>query len=433
MQGGFAKRRLRVMVLGGGLIGGALCDALAARGHQLVLATRGASPRAGAEVLALNFNALPGRDALAGALAGMDVLVNTVGIFRATAQQSLDAVHVKGPQALFEAARIAGVSRIVQLSALGADAGSPLPYFASKGRAEDALRKCGIGHAIVRPSLVFSPRGASTRWFAQLASLPLLPLPGGGTQRIQPLHLQDLVEALLRLVEAPDVPQSLDAVGPRPLALRDYLDLFRRAMGAAGWIVPVPAFVARLGARILAVASPRLPVDPDALSMLDAGNTADPKPMARWLGRTPLAPEAFLTPGVAAAMRGPVLLAWTVPLMRWTLAFMWVATGIISLWLYPRELSLQMLGRVGLQGGLAEAALWSAALLDFALGAALLLSARWRTPVYLVQLALVLGYTLIISLWLPEQWLHPFGPVLKNVPLLAMIVSLLALDRKPWT
>ena len=386
----------------------------------------------GIDGLALDFNALPGSDALAGALSGVDVLVNTVGIFRATAQQSFDAVHVKGPQALFEAARVAGVRRIVQLSALGADPGSPLRYFASKGQAEQILRDSTVAHAIVRPSLVFSPHGPSTRWFAQLASLPLLPLPGGGTQRIQPVHLQDLVDALVRLVEAPELPRALDAVGPRPLALREYLDLFRHAIGGAGWILPVPAALARVGARALAAVSSRLPVDPDALSMLEAGNTADPAPMARWLGRHPRAPETFLTPDIAAAMLGPALLGWTVPLMRWTLAFMWVATGIISLWLYPRELSLAMLGRVGLQGALADAALWSAALLDFALGAALLLG-RWRTQVYLAQLALVLGYTIIINIWLPEQWLHPFGPVLKNVPLLAMILSLLALDRRRWT
>jgi len=382
--------------------------------------------------MVLDFNALPDEDTLARALAGVDVLVNTVGIFRASAQQSFDAVHVKGPRQLFHAARAAGVARIVQLSALGADPDSPLPYFASKGRAEAELRDLDVESAIVRPSLVFAPQGASTRWFALLASLPLLPLPGGGRQAIQPLHLQDLVEALAGLVEAPQVPGALDAVGPRALPLREYLGLFRSAMRGAGWTVPVPSAMARAAARLVATLSPHLPVDPDALAMLEAGNTADPAPFARWLGRAPRAPAAFIGPDEAAAMPSPALLAWTVPLMRWTLALMWIATGIVSLGLYPRELSLEMLGQVGLHGAFADAALWSAAIIDLGLGAALLV-ARWRTPVYLAQLALVLGYTVIITLWLPEQWLHPFGPVLKNVPLLAMILSLLALDRKPWT
>lgn len=396
----------------------------------MVLATRSGRAAAGAQAYALDLAALPDARALEGMLQGVDVLVNTVGIFRQAAEQSFDAVHVKGPQQVFAAARSAGVKRIVQLSALGADAASSLPYFASKGRAEEMVKALGIDHSVVRPSLVFAPAGASTRWFAQLASLPLLALPGGGRQRIQPLHLQDLVDALVRLVEAPQVPASLDAVGPRALPLREYLGLFRDAMAAGGWTLALPRAAASGAAGLLGKLSPKLPVDADALAMLDAGNTSDPAPFARWLGRSPRAPESFTTE--ATALRWPSLLGWSVPAMRWTLAAMWIATGIISLWLYPRHLSLAMLAQVGLRGALADAALWSAALLDIALGVALL-SVRWRQPAYLAQLLLVLGYTLIISVWLPGQWLHPFGPVLKNLPLLAMILALFAIDRKPWT
>lgn len=373
---------------------------------------------------------MPDTSALLDLLAGVDVLVNTVGIFRESADQSFDAVHVKGPRAIFEAARRAGVRRIVQLSALGADPDSALPYFSSKGRAERLLQEMGVDHAIVRPSLVFSPHGASTRWFAQLASLPLLPLPAGGRQPIQPLHLNDLADAIVRLVEAPRVPASLDAVGPRPLPLGEYLGLFRRALGVRGWSLAVPRGVAEAGAGLLGRVASAVPVDADALAMLDAGNTADPAPFARWLGRAPRDPRDFVQ--AAGVLRWPSLLGWSVPLMRVALAAMWIATGIVSLWLYPRESSLAMLAEVGLQGALADAALWSAALLDIALGIGLL-ARRWRQPVYLAQLLLVLGYTAIISIWLPGQWLHPFGPVLKNLPLLAMILALSALDRKPWT
>src|SRR5690606_3265149 len=106
------------------------------------------------------------------------------------------------------------------------------------------------------------------------------------------------------------------------------------------------------------------------------------------------------------------------------------ATGAVSLWIYPRAASLELLARVGLHGLLADAALWSAALLDIAIGLGLLLLRR-RRLLYLAQLALVAAYTLVISIWLPEQWQHPFGPVLKNLPLLRMIAVLVALDRAP--
>ena len=93
----------------------------------------------------------------------------------------------------------------------------------------------------------------------------------------------------------------------------------------------------------------------------------------------------------------------------------------------PRQ-APDLLARVGLAGGLANAALWTAALLDIALGVALLLM-RSRALLYVAQLVLVATYTLVITIWLPEQWSHPFGPVLKNLPLLAMIAALAALDR----
>jgi len=89
--------------------------------------------------------------------------------------------------------------------------------------------------------------------------------------------------------------------------------------------------------------------------------------------------------------------------------------------------SLDLLARVGLHGPRALAALYIAAVLDLALGVATLVLRR-RQWVYLVQAAVILGYTAIITLWLPEYWLHPYGPVLKNLPLLAALWLLYALD-----
>src|SRR5690606_16376617 len=146
------------------------------------------------------------------------------------------------PRRLLEAAGEAGVRRFVQLSALGADAESELPYFATKG-CFDALAMVAQAPrgVVVRPSLVYAPDGASTRWFAMLAVLPLLPLPGGGRQRVQPVHLDDLIPVLVALVEADEPPALLEAVGPRALALRDYLQVLRHRLGGGGRILAVPA------------------------------------------------------------------------------------------------------------------------------------------------------------------------------------------------
>lgn len=106
-------------------------------------------------------------------------------------------------------------------------------------------------------------------------------------------------------------------------------------------------------------------------------------------------------------------------LMRLTLAAMWLVTGALSLGIYPQAESLDLLERVGLQGAIAAATLYLAATLDIAPG--LLTVFRPGRFLWQAQAMLIVAYTLIISLWLPEFWLHPFGPVLKNLPVLMLL------------
>ncbi len=106
-------------------------------------------------------------------------------------------------------------------------------------------------------------------------------------------------------------------------------------------------------------------------------------------------------------------------LIRYTLAVIWLASGALSLGVYPRHESLEMLAQVGLQGSPALIALYGGALLDVAMG--VLTLGYPRRVLWLVQVALILGYTAIITVWLPQYWLHPFGPVLKNLPVLLLL------------
>jgi len=107
---------------------------------------------------------------------------------------------------------------------------------------------------------------------------------------------------------------------------------------------------------------------------------------------------------------------------------MWIVTGILSFGVYPVDESLEMLARAGLTGALALASLYLAAGLDLAFGVGTVLLRR-RLWLYRAQLALIAAYTLVITLRLPEYWLHPFGPVLKNIPVIAMIIMLHEMER----
>ena len=116
-------------------------------------------------------------------------------------------------------------------------------------------------------------------------------------------------------------------------------------------------------------------------------------------------------------------------LMRVTLAFIWVMTGILSLGIYPQQNSLDLLSRVGLHSVPAVAVLYLAAALDIALGLLTLLARK--KILWALQGLLICLYTLIISFWLPEFWLHPFGPVLKNLAVLMLLRLLYRYDGAP--
>lgn len=420
---------MRVLVVGAtGMIGQALMETLTAAGHVAIAGVRDADrARAhwpGVQVVPVEYAEPTVASRWPSALPGVDAVINAVGIFQEQGRQTFEALHVEGPQALFAAATAAGI-RIVQISALGADPASPLAYWSTKGRADQLLHALGGTHTVVRPSLVFAPQGASTRWFAMLAALPLTPLPGGGRQCVQPVHLQDLCAAIVRLLEHPQPPPLLDAVGAEPVSLRAYLAYFRQALRLRGVFVSVPTAWVRMLARPLSRVS-RL-ITPEAMSMLESGNVADAGPIARVLGRTPKPFHALIGDADREALRRRAQLAWLVPLLRYAVALTWLVTGYVSAFVYPERASLALLERTGLHGIAATVALYGAAALDVLLGVATLLrrSRRWA---YRAQFVLITFYTVVITLYLPGFWAHPYGPILKNLPLLAAIAALHELD-----
>ncbi|HKB59400.1 MAG TPA: DoxX-like family protein [Gallionellaceae bacterium] len=106
-------------------------------------------------------------------------------------------------------------------------------------------------------------------------------------------------------------------------------------------------------------------------------------------------------------------------LMRLTLAVVWLVSGVLSLGIYPRQQSMEILAGVNLHGEAATLALYGGALLDILLGTLTLVrpvQMLWR-----VQAGVILVYSAVITVWLPQYWLHPFGPVLKNLPILLLL------------
>lgn len=361
-------------------------------------------------------------------LRGADAVINAVGIFREQGIQSYVAVHTLAPIALFDACVRHGVRRIIQISALGADANARSRYHLSKKAADDHLAQLDLEWSIVQPSLVYAANGASARLFNTLASLPLIPLPASGDQQLQPIYLDDAVEAIAALLE-PGAParQRIPLVGSRPISLRDYLSELRAALGLpTALFVPVPLWLVRSAAH-MGRWLPQSLLTEESLDMLLRGNTAESRHVTALLGRAPRQPRTFIEPANAAATRQIALMAWLLPPLRWSIALVWIVSGIVSLGVYPVEYSYELLARTGITGALATMALYGAALLDLTIGIAILVFRR-RRWLWIGQIALIAGYSLILAWAIPELWLHPFGPLIKNFPMLIGIVMLLMLE-----
>jgi uncharacterized protein YbjT (DUF2867 family) len=414
-----------VLVLGAsGFIGSRLADTLAARGHEVLRGVR--RPR-GRHDVGVDFARDRDERVWLPRLAGVDVVVNAVGILSESPGNTFAALHEEAPRALFRACASAGVGKVVQLSALGADAEAKSRYHVSKRTADRLLASLPLRSVIVQPSLVFGPGGASAALFSRLAALPVVPVPGEGRQCVQPIHVDDLVETLVAVVERDDCDgQRIDAVGPRPVSLHGWLAAIRMQFGLPpARFVPVPMPWVRLAARL---APPGALLDSESLAMLERGNVGSPGAVAALLGHAPRPVEAFIPYAEASLWATQAKLGWLVPLLRFSVAFLWLATAAVSFGLYPVQDSYALLARVGLTGIVAAAALFGAAVLDLAFGLGTLFL-RQRRKLWLAQIALVVGYSAIIAVWLPEMWLHPFGPLTKNVPFVAALVVLHQLDR----
>ena len=229
------------------------------------------------------------------AVAGADAVVNMVGILYERGHQSFDAVQAQGAETVAAAAVRAGVARLVQVSAIGADPLSPARYARSKAAGEAAVRGLVPGAAIVRPSVVFGPEDQFLNRFASLARLsPVLPLIGGGKTRFQPVYAGDVAAAIVRILERPETAgQTFELGGPRILTFADLLRFVLNETGRKRLLLPMPVSLGLLQAFFCE----RLPVPPltrDQVHLLQRDNVANPQaPGLAALGILPTALEAI--------------------------------------------------------------------------------------------------------------------------------------------
>ncbi|HIA27154.1 MAG TPA: NAD-dependent epimerase/dehydratase family protein [Planctomycetes bacterium] len=181
-------------------------------------------------------------------LEGADVFINTYWIRLPWGEQTFDTA-VERSKMLFRAAKMAGVSRVVHVSVSNASAGRNLGYYDGKAAVEEALRRSGLSHAIVRPTLIVGPNDVLTNniaWF--LRHFPIFPIPGGGDYRLQPITLEDTARIIVSAIEdSSDV--EVDAAGKTVFTFKEYVRLLARACGVRRVVIGVPATLVLLALR----------------------------------------------------------------------------------------------------------------------------------------------------------------------------------------
>lgn len=277
-----------------GFVGRHLEAALLNAGHKIIRGVR--HPR-GAGDIAIDYRNDIDAATWVPRMAGIDAVVNAVGVLRDSKAQPMSRLHDAAPRALFAAAAQCGIKRIVQISALGADAGIDTPYMKTKHAADVFLQTLDLDWAILRPSMIYGKEGASTRMFMQMSRLPVLMLPDGGRQIMQPVHIDDVAQVVVRLLApgtgSPPLRRIIECVGAK-VTLAELISSYRTQRGGhAPVIVAMPRLlqqvVAGIGDRI-----PALPLGSDTLAMLAFGSHGNGEQFAQLLGRAPRSYRNFL-------------------------------------------------------------------------------------------------------------------------------------------
>ncbi len=207
------------------------------------------------------------------AMRGSSVAINLVGILAEGGAQTFDAVQARGAETVAKAAQAAG-SRMVHVSAIGANEESPSRYARAKAAGEQAVLSAVPSATIMRPSVVFGPEDQFTNRFAALAQMsPMLPLIGGGKTRMQPVYVGDVATAVADAVDGKaKAGATYELGGPEVLTMREIMEIIMKITGRDRALVSLPFGLAKLQALFLQFAPGPLKLTPDQVALLRSDN-----------------------------------------------------------------------------------------------------------------------------------------------------------------
>ena len=421
-------RKVRVLVLGAsGFVGSAVVTALLRAGAHVRCVARD-PVRFGlrfpaADVRALDLASAAARDAdrWLEPLRGTDAVVNVAGVLQPRRARDAWAVHHLAPEALYRACERAGVHRVIHVSAVGI-AETDTTYARSKRAGEEALKARDLDWTVLRPAVVVGDDSfGGTSLLRALAAFPfVMPVIGDGKTPIDVIHKGDLAAGIVELLtNGRGVRTVLEPSAPDRATFAEVVAAYRSWLGLAPRrVVQVPLGVARLVARLGDITGMH-PATSTALAQFRARLTGDaagfeaatgvkPRTLAEVLAERPCGSQDLWHARLFLAR----------PLVRLVLAFLWALSGVVGLLADPAayESVLEPLAR-----GWGREIAVTASAADLAIAAALF--AGWRPKLMAwVQVAAIAGYTAVLGVLAPGMWGDPYGSLIKNLPILALVL-----------
>lgn len=192
-------------------------------------------------------------EALAASLRGATVLYNSYWV-RFPRGRTTYELAVTNTKTLIQAAKQAGVRRVVHVSIANPSKDSPFPYYRGKAMVEEAVVDSGISYAILRPTVIFGREGILINNIAWLLRrLPVFAIPGSGNYRLQPVYVEDVADTAVRAADS-DANVIVDAAGPEVYSFNDLVSLLKVAVGSRARVVHLPPSLAFALARLVGFA-----------------------------------------------------------------------------------------------------------------------------------------------------------------------------------
>jgi NADH dehydrogenase len=211
--------------------------------------------------------------AVAAAVAGVDLVVNAVSLGAQTRRDRFADVHVQGAGRVARLAAAAGAKRLIHVSGIGSDPNSDSAYVAARGHGDRAVKEAFPAATLLKPSIVFGPGDHFFTTFAAMARIaPALPLFGGGTARVQPVYVGDVADAAMKALDDPAAAGlDYELGGPTVYTYRELMALLLQTVERKRLLVPVPERIALILAAFASLL-PGKPLTRDMVKLAVADN-----------------------------------------------------------------------------------------------------------------------------------------------------------------